>query len=82
MTAASRTLVGKFRPIGASGGRWVGTVTPRKGTNDNAGEACVEKEKAEPIVAFSRPPALPPFLGTLVALSVLESWTKRDSSDD
>ncbi|KAL0447895.1 UNVERIFIED_CONTAM: hypothetical protein Slati_1917400 [Sesamum latifolium] len=79
MTATSRTIVSKFRPIGASGGRW---VTPRKGTNDNAGEACVEKEKAEPIVAFSRPPTLPPFLGTLVALSVLESWTKRDSNDD
>lgn len=57
-------------------------MIPRKQTNENAAEAHIEKEKAEPVVAFSRPPPLPPVLGPLVALSVLESWNKRDNNDD
>lgn len=60
----------------------VGTMTPRKLTNDNAGEAHIKKDEAEPIVAFSRPPPLPPILGPLVALSILESWSKWDNNDD
>ncbi|KAI3453749.1 hypothetical protein Pfo_010412 [Paulownia fortunei] len=82
MNASSRPLVSKFRPICSSKGRWVGTMNPRKLTNDNTGEALIEKEKAEPIVAFSRPPPLSLFLGPLVALSMLESWNKRDNNDD
>ncbi|KAK6129978.1 hypothetical protein DH2020_036260 [Rehmannia glutinosa] len=82
MIASARPLVSKLKPICSSKGRWVGTMTPRKQTNDNnAGEAHME-EKAEPIVAFSRPPPLSPFLGPLVALSMLESWNKRDNNDD
>ncbi|KAG8375002.1 hypothetical protein BUALT_Bualt10G0054200 [Buddleja alternifolia] len=81
-TACLRPLANKFRPAQSSRGSWVGTITPRIQTNEDAGEALVEKEKAEPIVAFSRPPPLPPFIGPLVALSMLDSWTKGDNNDD
>ena len=41
------------------------------------------KEKADPIVAFSRPPPMPPtLLGSLIALSLLESWSRRDAKDE
>ncbi|CAA2986568.1 Hypothetical predicted protein [Olea europaea subsp. europaea] len=80
--ATSLPLASKFRPIFSSEARLVGTMTPKKQVNDDAGEAHIEKDKAEPIAAFSRPPPLPPFLGPLVALSMLESWTKHDSNDD
>ncbi|KAM3263281.1 hypothetical protein P3L10_000275 [Capsicum annuum] len=65
-----------------SGSRIVGTMTPKKQANDDAGEAQIKVENAEPLVAFSRPPPIPPFLGPLVALSLLESWSKRDNKDD
>ncbi|KAL2517168.1 Uncharacterized protein Adt_13415 [Abeliophyllum distichum] len=80
--ASSRSLARKFSPIFSSEGRWVGIMTPKKQVNDDAGEANIQKEKAEPVAAFSRPPPLPPFLGPLVALSMLESWTKHDNNDD
>lgn len=60
----------------------VGIMTPKKQANDDAGEAQIKAEKIEPLVAFSRPPPVPPFLGPLVALSLLESWSSRDSNDD
>ncbi|CAA0838182.1 Unknown protein [Striga hermonthica] len=75
-------LVRRFRPISSSRGRWAGTLTPRKQSNDDASEARVEKEKVEPITTFSRPPPFSPFLGSLVALSMLQSWSKRDNNDD
>ncbi|KAK7860756.1 hypothetical protein CFP56_033175 [Quercus suber] len=61
----------------------VATSTPKKRGNNNSGEeGPVTKEKNDPIVAFSRPPPLPPVLGPLVALSLLETWSSRDSNDD
>lgn len=60
----------------------VGTMIPKKQANDDAGEAQMKAENIEPLVAFSRPPPIPPFLGPLVALSLLESWSRRDSKDD
>ncbi|PIN04693.1 hypothetical protein CDL12_22773 [Handroanthus impetiginosus] len=81
-TTCLRRGVINLSPTLSSKGRWVSTITPRKQTDESAGDAGVEKEKAEPIVAISRPPPLPPFIGPLVALSMLDAWTKRDNSDD
>lgn len=60
----------------------VGTMVPRKQTNEDASETRIQKEQAEPLVAFSKPPPLPPVLGSVVALSMLELWNKRDNNDD
>lgn len=72
----------KFKTIFPAGGKLVGTMIPKKQANDDAGEAQMKAENIEPLVAFSRPPPIPPFLGPLVALSLLESWSRRDSNDD
>lgn len=53
-------------------------MIPRKQRNEDGGEAYIEKEKAEPIVTFSKPPPLPPVLGPLVAISILESSSNND----
>lgn len=60
----------------------VGTMMPRRQVNDDAWGGRVEKENHDPVVAFSRPPPLSPFIGPLVALSLLQSWSKRDGNDD
>lgn len=62
--------------------RAVGTVSPRKQTNEDAGEQCILKENVEPMVASSRPPPGPPVIGSLIALSFLDYWIKRDNRDD
>ncbi|KAK7860688.1 hypothetical protein CFP56_033180 [Quercus suber] len=75
----------KFKQIYPLRRSWgtVATSTPKKRGNNNSGEeGPVTKEKNDPIVAFSRPPPLPPVLGPLVALSLLETWSSRDSNDD
>ncbi|KAL3499307.1 hypothetical protein ACH5RR_038400 [Cinchona calisaya] len=83
-TTALWNVASKFRRIHSSEGRWVGTMTPKKQANDDAGEGRVAESEADPdpTVAFSRPPPLPPVLGPLVAFSLLDSWLKRDSNDD
>lgn len=59
------------------------TTTTKKPGKDGSSEGGNVKEKAEdPIVVFSRPPPLPPVLGPLIALSLLETWLSRDSNDD
>lgn len=40
------------------------------------------KEMIDPIVAYSRPPRLPPVIGPLVALSLLDTWWNWSSDDD
>lgn len=58
------------------------TSTPKKQNNNESSEGDrVLNEKAEPIVAFSRPPPLPPVFGPLVAVSLLEMWSTRDNDD-
>ena len=54
----------------------------REGNNDFREQGTITNEKIDPIVAFSKPPPLPPVLGPLVALSLLEAWWSRDSNDD
>ncbi|GFP91861.1 hypothetical protein PHJA_001330100 [Phtheirospermum japonicum] len=82
MRTTASSLVSKLRPIYSSKGRWVGTMTPRKQITYNMNDGHMEKANAEPIAAFSRPPPLSPFLGPLVALSMLESWYKQDNNDN
>jgi hypothetical protein len=36
----------------------------------------------DPIVAFSKPPPLPPVFGPLIALSLFEMWSSHDGDDD
>lgn len=58
--------------------------TPKKlgsGGDSTEGQP-ITKEKTETAVAFSRPPPLPPFLGPLVALSLIETWLNRDRDDN
>ncbi|KAL1569107.1 hypothetical protein AAHA92_00624 [Salvia divinorum] len=81
MIASTRALATQFRPIYSSKGRWAGTMTPRKQVNEDGGEG-IEKGNSESIVTFSRRPPLPPVLGSLVAISVLESLNKADNKDD
>ena len=54
----------------------------KQGNEETGKQRTIQDEKVtEPIVAFSRPPPLPSFLGPLVALSVLESCSRSDSND-
>ncbi|XP_050229893.1 uncharacterized protein LOC126678997 [Mercurialis annua] len=57
------------------------TVTPRKQENEYKGGRGLN-EKTDPIVAFSRPPPLPPVVGPLLALSFFETWSSREGGDD
>lgn len=59
------------------------SLEPKKNGNEESGKAkrTVADEKAtDQIVAFSRPPQLPPILGPLLALTMLDSWSKQDSN--
>lgn len=59
------------------------SLEPKKLGNEETdkGKTIADEKVTEPIVAFSRPPPLPSFLGPLVALSFLESWSRNDSND-
>ncbi|KAI4326910.1 hypothetical protein L6164_019430 [Bauhinia variegata] len=67
-------------------GSWAGTVAtsaPKKQEDNKSDKGgLVTKEKMDPIVTFTRPPPLPPLLGPLVAISLLETWSSRDTDDD
>ncbi|KAL8106919.1 hypothetical protein AgCh_023639 [Apium graveolens] len=54
---------------------------PKKPLNNDPGEVTIVKEKVDPIVAFSKPPPVPPVIGPLVVLSLLDSYFSRDNDD-
>ncbi|KAB2608659.1 hypothetical protein D8674_011827 [Pyrus ussuriensis x Pyrus communis] len=84
ITALSPSKI-KFKRLYPIKGSWgtLASSTPKKlGNYDNAEGETVTKEKTEPMVAFSRPPPLPPVFGPLLLLSLLETWSSRDSNDD
>ncbi|XP_062074408.1 uncharacterized protein LOC133778478 [Humulus lupulus] len=59
------------------------TTTAKKPGKDVASEEGTVKEKSDhPIAVFSRPPPLPPVLGPLIVLSLMESWSSRDGNED
>ncbi|KAL3619237.1 hypothetical protein CASFOL_036807 [Castilleja foliolosa] len=82
MRTTATFLVSKLRPICSAKGRWVGTMTPRKQISDDISQGHMKEDNAEPIAAFMRPPPISPFLGPLVALSMFDSWCKRDCNDN
>lgn len=56
----------------------------REGNNDSqegVGVGRITNERIDPIVVFSKPPPVPPVLGPLVVLSLLETWWSHDSND-
>ncbi|XXG43477.1 hypothetical protein AAC387_Pa01g3506 [Persea americana] len=53
------------------------TSVPKKQEDGNLGDGSSADGKTEPIVAFNKPP-LPPFLGPLLALSLLEMGSGGD----
>lgn len=53
------------------------TSVPKKKDDGNLGGGSTADGKTEPIVAFNKPP-LPPFLGPLLALSLLEMGSGGD----
>ncbi|CAG7887405.1 unnamed protein product [Brassica rapa] len=80
-------LINNLKPIfpasGSNGNscKVVRTIVPKKPGNENNGERETMKkieESVEPLVAFSRPPPFPPFIGPLVMYSLLQSWSSRD----
>ncbi|KAG2240308.1 hypothetical protein Bca4012_023302 [Brassica carinata] len=77
-------LMHKLKPIfsaSGSNGKMVSAIVPKKMENENNGERETMKkieESVEPLVAFSRPPPFPPFVGPLVMYSLLQSWSSRD----
>ncbi|KAH7513888.1 uncharacterized protein LOC107430187 [Ziziphus jujuba] len=84
--AALTPAKNKFKQIYPLKGSWgnAATSTPKKQRNNEPGEerGPVTKEKDVPVVAFSRPPPLPPVVGPLVLLSLLETWSGRDGNDN
>lgn len=60
-----------------------GILAPKKQEKDESGEmGLATKEMNDPIVAHSRPPPLPPVIGSLVALSLLDTWWNRSTDED
>ncbi|MED6203583.1 hypothetical protein PIB30_000666 [Stylosanthes scabra] len=62
----------------------LGSLTPKKqDKNESCGEMSLaaNKDMVDPIAAFSRPPPLPPVIGPLLLLSLLDSWWNRDGDD-
>ncbi|CAK8539357.1 unnamed protein product [Lathyrus sativus] len=59
------------------------TSKPKKQEKNESGEmGLATKEMIDPVVAYSRPPPLPPVIGPLVALSLLDTWWNRKADDD
>ncbi|TVT99698.1 hypothetical protein EJB05_39614 [Eragrostis curvula] len=56
------------------------TVTPQRHEKENSSSesAMTKDENVEPLVAFSRPPPLPPVLGPLVAFSFFQMLSGDD----
>ncbi|KAK8999930.1 hypothetical protein V6N11_082068 [Hibiscus sabdariffa] len=87
----------KFKNICPTAGSYswgtVATWAPRK-SDDNGSKkgGSIRKEQNEgegegegegmDMVAFSKPPPQPPFLGSLLAFSLFETWSHRDADDN
>ncbi|PQM38476.1 uncharacterized protein Pyn_03747 [Prunus yedoensis var. nudiflora] len=85
LAALSPAKIKLFKQAYPMKGSWgtVATSTPKRQGNNDPGEGgLVAEQKTEPIVAFSRPPPLPPVFGPLLLLSLLETWWSRDNNDD
>ncbi|WCJ26346.1 hypothetical protein M5689_008169 [Euphorbia peplus] len=76
----------KFKQIYPGARSWgtLSTSTPKKqnNANDSTEGHRILSERAEPVVAFSRPPPQPPVFGPIVAVSLLEMWLSRNDNDE
>lgn len=78
-----KNKVKQIYPIKGAGGMKTIAAPKKKGNNDDFVKiGPVMKSRPEPIIAFSKPPPIPPVMGPLVALSLLETWYSRDTDED
>ncbi|XP_066345783.1 LOW QUALITY PROTEIN: uncharacterized protein [Miscanthus floridulus] len=69
----SATKTKQIKPVNGLARMMTITTPQRHGNENTSSESVVTKdENVEPLVAFSRPPPLPPVLGPLVVLSFFE----------
>ncbi|KAJ1272361.1 hypothetical protein BS78_06G196100 [Paspalum vaginatum] len=85
MRGAARFLVQsatkQIKPVNGPARLMTVTTPQRHGSEDSSSKSLVTKdENVEPLVAFSRPPPLPPVLGPLVMLSFLEMSSSDEES--
>ncbi|XAR70262.1 hypothetical protein NMG60_11027051 [Bertholletia excelsa] len=80
----ARNFFRRIYPTKGSGAGTAATSVPKKQSNNTLGEEApkIRNEEADPIVAFGRPPLLPPVMGPLVVLSLFQTWSSQDSNDD
>ncbi|KAF5175761.1 hypothetical protein FRX31_034651 [Thalictrum thalictroides] len=72
----------KVTPIKRTSGNKA-ILAPKKEVNDlGYGGQQVTSDEGRPIVAFSKPPPLPPALGPILMLSFLEMVLSRDKKDE
>ncbi|KAK3143915.1 hypothetical protein QOZ80_4AG0306580 [Eleusine coracana subsp. coracana] len=82
MRGATRLLVQSairpIKPVNAQARMM--TVTPQRHEKENSSSesAITKDENVEPLVAFGRPPPLPPVLGPLVAFSFFQMFSGDD----
>ncbi|KAL6498023.1 hypothetical protein OROGR_028420 [Orobanche gracilis] len=79
VVAIAKNRFKQMYPVNGSQGI-LATITPKKQESNESGVAT--KEMIDPIVSFSGPPPFPPVIGSLLALSVLETWWNSVSDDD
>ncbi|XP_038687305.1 uncharacterized protein LOC119986707 isoform X2 [Tripterygium wilfordii] len=79
---AARNKFGQIHSVTGSWGAMTISIPRKQGDNDSGVGGVVTKEKIGPIVAYSRPPPLPPVVGPLLALSLFEMWSSRDDDRD
>ncbi|XP_039068139.1 uncharacterized protein LOC120214263 [Hibiscus syriacus] len=75
----------KFKKVCPTAGSWgtVATSTPRKSDENGSKKGgFIGNEQNEPMVAFSKPPPQPSFLGPLLAFSLFETWSRHDTDDN
>lgn len=87
MTGAARFLVQsatktkQIKPVNGLARMMTITTPQRHGNENTSSESIVTKdENVDPLVAFSRPPPLPPVLGPLVVLSFFEMSSRDEDS--
>lgn len=80
-----RSIKKQVYPFQGTWGGIVPSLEPKRPTNEESSKGRIrtiaDEKAAESIVAFSRPPPLPPFLGPLIILSLWDPWSRNDNND-
>ncbi|KAK9143829.1 hypothetical protein Syun_013229 [Stephania yunnanensis] len=78
----AKSFLRQIRPTKGAIGSMLKSVCSKRGNNDVKGEGVPNTDnKVEPIAVFSKPP-LPPVLGPVAALSLLELGSNYDRNED